>query len=274
MPTIPPERAPLTGSPAHQAREVAESFGTDAERYDRARPGYPAALVNRIVAASPGPDVLDVGCGTGISSRLLAAAGCRVLGVDPDPRMAVLARQGGITVEVARFEEWDPAGRAFDAVVAGQAWHWVDPVAGAAAAARVLRPGGRLALFWNAFQPPPDLNAAFGAVYGRVLPGMPLAGRGMPGPDVYLAGCEKAADGMRQAGAFGEPEIWRFDWEWPYTREEWLEVVPTFGGAAQVPAATLQELLNGIGAAVDEAGGSFVMRYATVAVTAARSGAA
>jgi SAM-dependent methyltransferase len=276
MPTIPPEPAPVPGPlpQAHHAREVAESFGTDAERYDRARPGYPAALVNRIVAASPGPDVLDVGCGTGISSRLLAAAGCRVLGVDPDPRMAALARQHGITAEVARFEEWDPAGRSFDAVIAGQAWHWVDPVAGAAAAARVLRPGGRLALFWNAFQPPPSLNEAFGAVYARVLPGMPLAGRGMPGPDVYLAGCEKVADGMRQAGAFGEPEIWRFDWEWPYTREEWLEVVPTFGGAAHVPPATLQELLNGIGAAVDAAGGSFVMRYATVAVTAARGGAA
>jgi SAM-dependent methyltransferase len=279
MPTIPPEPAPLPGPQpqAHHAREVAESFGTDAERYDRARPGYPAALVDRIVAASPGPDVLDVldvGCGTGISSRLLADAGCRVLGVDPDARMAALARQGGLTVEVARFEDWDPAGRSFDAVIAGQAWHWVDPVAGAAAVARVLRPGGRLAIFWNAFQPPPGLNEAFGAVYRSVLPGMPLAGRGMPGPDVYLAGCEKAADGMRQAGGFGELEQWRFDWERPYTREQWLEVVPTFGGHAQIPPATMRELLNGIGAAIDEAGGGFTMGYATVAVTAARSGAA
>jgi SAM-dependent methyltransferase len=133
---------------------VAESFGADAERYDRARPSYPAALVERIVAASPGPDVLDVGCGTGIAARQFQAAGCRVLGVDPDPRMADLARQRGFGVEVATFEAWDPAGRAFDAVIAGQAWHWVDPVAGAAKAAQVLRPGGRLAVFWNAFQPP------------------------------------------------------------------------------------------------------------------------
>ena len=138
----------------HQHRQVAESFGADAERYDRARPSYPAALVERIVAASPGPDVLDVGCGTGIAARQFQAAGCRVLGVDPDPRMADLARQRGFGVEVATFEAWDPAGRAFDAVIAGQAWHWVDPVAGAAKAAQVLRPGGRLAVFWNAFQPP------------------------------------------------------------------------------------------------------------------------
>jgi SAM-dependent methyltransferase len=72
----------------HRQRQVAESFGSVAERYDRARPGYPAALVERIVAASPGPRVLDVGCGTGIAARQFQAAGCRVLGVDPDPRMA------------------------------------------------------------------------------------------------------------------------------------------------------------------------------------------
>src|ERR1017187_8836313 len=138
----------------HQHRQVAESFGSDAERYDRARPSYPAALVERIVAASPGPDVVDVGCGTGIAARQFQAAGCQVLGVDPDARMADLTRQSGIEVEVAKFEAWNPAGRGFDAVIAGQAWHWVDPVAGAAKAAQVLRPGGRLAAVWNVFQPP------------------------------------------------------------------------------------------------------------------------
>lgn len=114
----------------HQRRQVAESFGADAERYDRARPSYPGALVERIVAASPGSEVLDVGCGTGIAARQFQAAGSRVLGVDPDARMAELARQGGIDVEVTKFEAWDPAGREFDAVIAGQAWHWVDPAAG------------------------------------------------------------------------------------------------------------------------------------------------
>ncbi len=118
--------------------------------------------------------MLDVGCGTGISSRLFQAAGCEVLGVDPDARMAEVARQHGTDVEVAAIEDWDPAGRLFDAVVAGQAWHWVDPVAGAAKAAQSLRPGGRLAPFWNVFQPPPEIAAAFAAVYQRVLPDLPV----------------------------------------------------------------------------------------------------
>ena len=137
----------------HRHRQVAESFGTDAGRDDRARPSHPAALVEWIVAASPGPGVLDVGYGTGIAARQFQAAGCQVLGVDPDARVADLARRNGLEVEVAAFEAWDPAGRAFDAVIAGQARHWVDPVAGAAKAAQALRPGGRLAVFWNAFQP-------------------------------------------------------------------------------------------------------------------------
>jgi SAM-dependent methyltransferase len=248
---------------------MAESFGSDAERYDRARPSYPGALVDRIIAASPGRDVLDVGCGTGIAARLFQAAGCRVLGVDPDARMAGLARRGRLEVEVATFEGWDPAGRAFDAVIAGQSWHWVDPVAGAAKAAQVLRPGGRLAVFWNAFQPPPEVNEAFAAVFRRVLPDSPTLHRGMPGADAYSALSARAAGGMRQAAAFGDPEQWRFDWDRPYTRDEWLDGVPT--SAIQLPPAALQEALAGFGAAIDAVGGSFTMHFATVALTAARS---
>jgi SAM-dependent methyltransferase len=268
MATMPPERAPIPES--HHYRQVAESFGSDADRYDRARPSYPAALVDRIVAASPGPGVLDVGCGTGIAARQFQAAGCRVLGIDPDARMADLARQSGLEVEVATFEAWDPAGRAFDAVIAAQAWHWIDPVAGAARAAQALRPGGLLAVFWNAAQLPPGLGEAFAAVYRRVDTGLPFTPSARPLLDAYLAMCGKAADGMRQAGTFGQPKQWRFDWDRRYTRDEWLELVPTFGGHSQIPPAKRAELLADIGAAIDAAGGSFTARYATLAVTAAR----
>jgi SAM-dependent methyltransferase len=288
MPTLPPARTPFGGRESHQARELAESFGSDADRYDRSRPRYPGALVERIVAGirrgrplqdqqqNPGPSVLDVGCGTGIVARQFQAAGCRVLGVDPDARMADLARRYGLEVEVAAFEAWDSAGREFDAVLAGQAWHWVDPVAGAARAARALRPGGRLAVFWNAFQTPPDLAEAFTAVYRRVMPDSPLlrGGAGTSGPDAYRAVCAKAADGMREADAFGEPEQWRFDWDRRYTRDEWLDQVPTSAFWAQIPVAGQREILAGFGAAIDAADGSFTVQYATVAVTATRASTA
>src|SRR5664280_386853 len=99
MPTRPPKQSPPVDNEPHRARQVAESFGVDAERYDRARPRYPDALVQRIVEASPGGEVLDVGCGTGIAARQFQALGCTVLGVDPDPRMAEFARQSGVDAE-------------------------------------------------------------------------------------------------------------------------------------------------------------------------------
>lgn len=273
MPTIPPERARLSEREPHQARELAESFGSDPERYDRARARYPDALVQRIVAASPGVDVLDVGAGTGIAARQFQAAGCRVLGVEPDARMADFAQRRGLEVEVATFEAWDGAGRAFDAVIAAMAWHWVDPVAGAAKAAQVLRRGGRLAVFWYVFQPPTDVADAFAAVYRRALPDSPFSRGTMPGLDSYSAFFTKAADGIRQAGAFGDTQQWRFDWDRPYTRDEWLDLVPAFGGHSQFPPATLDELLAGIGAAIDAVGGSFTMHYTAVVVTAVRTDA-
>jgi SAM-dependent methyltransferase len=248
----------------HEARDWAESFGTDPERYDRTRPRYPEALVTRIAKAVPGPAVVDVGCGTGIVARQFRARGCQVLGVEVDERMAAFARRGGFAVEVSAFEDWDPAGRTFDAVVSGQSWHWIDPVAGAVKAAQALRPGGRLAVFWNVHLPPRDVGEAFAAVYRRVVPELPGFAGGL---DAYAPLLEKPADGIRAAGAFDEPEQWRVDWERSYTRAEWLEQVPTFGGHSRLSRAQLEELLAGLGEAI---GDSFTMRYAAVAVTAAR----
>ncbi|WP_327292015.1 class I SAM-dependent methyltransferase [Streptomyces sp. NBC_01198] len=230
MPTL-----PFAGTePPHRQRATAESFGSDTERYERARPG------------------------------------CRVLGVDPDPRMAEAARGSAFDTEVAAFETWDPAGRRFDAVVAGQAWHWVDAAAGAALAARVLRPGGLLAPFWNVACMPDSLAEAVRAVYARVLPEMPVYRRLTPGLDAYTPILATAADGIRQAGAFAEPEQWRFDWQRHYTRDEWLDQVPTHGGHSLIPPATLAALLAGVGEAVDAVGGGFTMDYAAVVLAATR----
>jgi SAM-dependent methyltransferase len=186
--------------------------------------------------------------------------------------MAEFARHRGIEVEVAKFEQWDPAGRTFDVVISGQTWHWVDPVAGAAKAAEVLRPAGRLAVFWNVFAPPSGLSEAMAAVYSRVLPDSPFSiSRVTPGLEAYSVIVAKTTNGIRATGAFGEPEQWQFDWERSYTRDEWLEQVPTFGGHSQFPPGVLNELLVGIGAAIDAVGGTFMMGYAAVVVTAALS---
>ncbi|WP_040778244.1 class I SAM-dependent methyltransferase [Nocardia pneumoniae] len=275
MPTLPdhPSHPPVNES--HRARQVAESFGVDAARYHRSRPRYPQGMVEAIVAASPGREFLDVGIGTGIVAQQFRAAGCTVLGVEPDARMADFARRDGTEVEVATFEAWDPAGRTFDAIVSGQTWHWVDPIAGAAKAAETLRPGGRLAVFWNASQPPRELEEAFAEVYRSVLPDSPIARLATTsGPEAYAMMCDKISDGIRQAGTFEEPEQRQFTWEHPYSRDEWLELSSTTGITTQLPKNVLDEVLAGLGAAIDAVGGNLVCRYTTVLITAARNPAA
>jgi SAM-dependent methyltransferase len=277
MPTVSREPSRRPELDAYRHRQLAEAFGADPERYDRARPRYPDALVQRIIDAGSGLDVLDVGCGTGIEARQLQAVGCTVLGVDADTRMAEFARRTGVEVEVARFESWDPGGRTFDLVVAGQAWHWVDPAAGAAKAAQVLRPRGRLALFWHVFDAPAEVAGAFTEAYTRVAPDNPIIGwptsdgqQPNTAVDLYVSILDQAADGIRETGQFGEPQQWRFDWQQTYTRDQWLDHLLTTSALTQLSADQLVEVLDCVGATMDKIGGSFTMPYSTLAATAVK----
>jgi SAM-dependent methyltransferase len=263
------ETASVPDGKPHDQRQTAQSFGSDPARYDRARPRYPNVLIERIVAAAPGRHVLDVGVGTGIVARQFQAAGCEVLGIDPDSRMAEFAQRSGVDVEVSRFETWDHGRRKFDAVVCGESWHWVDPVAGAAKAAEVLSPGGILAAFWITGRPPEGLGEAFAEVYRRTLPASlvsRLETRSIE--EAHSAMCTKTAEGIRTTGAFDEPQEWQFEWTKSYTREEWLDALLT-GGAA-IPQSNLTDLLAGIGDAIDAVGGGFPINYLAFAVTALR----
>ncbi|SEF23572.1 Methyltransferase domain-containing protein [Amycolatopsis pretoriensis] len=185
--------------------------------------------------------------------------------------MAAFARDTGVDVEVAKFEDWDSAGRTFDAVVAGQAWHWVDPVAGAVKAAGVLRPGGLLAVFAHVFQPPAPVADALAAGIRRVLPDSPFAGESRTAAELYDVMFAKFADGIRDSGGFGAPERWSFAWERTYTRDEWLDLLPTTGGLTRLPPDALADVLAGVGAAIDALGGGFTLSYTTLAVAASKA---
>jgi len=265
--------ATAPSSAPHTHREIAESFGGDAARYDRTRPRYPRELAEQVLAGLPGRRVLDVGIGTGLSALPFAECGADVLGVEVDERMAEVARSRGIRVEVARFEQWDDGGERFDAVVSGQTWHWIDPDAGARRAGELLRPGGRFAAFWNVGDPAPEVAAAFAEVYRSVETGLPFTPYAVPTAVGYDRVLTPARDALRSAEVFSEPGELRLGWDAVITRDAWLEQVPTMGGHQQIPADRLAELLDRLGAVVDDHGGAFTMHYETVALVADRVGA-
>ncbi|MEU3473090.1 class I SAM-dependent methyltransferase [Rhodococcus sp. NPDC006774] len=131
------------------------SFGAVADVYESARPDYPSAavewLLESVLEAGERPLVADVGAGTGKLTRIITAAGCDAVAVDPDPAMLDALRDAvpGVPAHVGNAESLPLDDGSVDAVLLGQAWHWVEPVAASAEIGRVLRPGGTLGLIWN-----------------------------------------------------------------------------------------------------------------------------
>jgi hypothetical protein len=130
--------------------------------------------------------------------------------------------------------------------------------------------------FWHVFDPPSRVAEALGAVFKRLVPDSPLDPQAGPArADRIAAGfTARAADGMREAGGFGDPERWRYDWERSYTRDEWLDQLATSGALTSLPADRRAEVLAAVGVALDAMGASITVRLTTVAVMAPRAGAA
>jgi SAM-dependent methyltransferase len=250
----------------HADRGRALSFGGVAAMYDKARPSYPAALVDALMAFAP-RNVLDVGCGTGKASQLFIDRGCDVLGVEPDPAMAAIARSHGVRIEEGAFEEWDPRGRMYDLIVSGQAWHWVDPEVGPAKAASVLHPGGHLAMFWNRGRPDAAIAAEFDAIYQRVAPAI-ARDTGALNPSAEPG--DRFAQ-LANVGQFSNTEARTYEWDATYNRASWTALISTQSDHVLLPDAQRQELLDALGAAIDAAGGTLPYHYSTLLVLATRS---
>ena len=141
------------------------------EDYAKYRPSYPAAAIDRILenlTPSTQLTAADIGAGTGISSRLLASKGVKVIAIEPNAEM----RNAGIR-DATSLVEWQDGtaentnlpDASVDLVTCFQAFHWFTPEPTLAEFRRILKPKGRLAVVWNNR----DRNDEFTAEYSRIV---------------------------------------------------------------------------------------------------------
>lgn len=218
------------------------SFDRAAEDYEAHRPDYPDAVLDHVPVAAEA-EVLDVGAGTGKLTRVLARRYRRVLAVEPlDGMRAILQRVlPDVEAHAGTAEEIPLADASVDAVFAGQAFHWFANDDAVAEMARVLRPGGTLALVWNE----PRGRSPLPKGYHEYLDRMHDEGR------AFFADAEpwQAIIGR---GPFGEVRQAHVDHEQHQTRESVLATSQTFSWIAYRPeeerariARELDELLTG-----------------------------
>ena len=176
-------------------------FDGIADRYEAARPGYPPRVVEFVAATArlgPGASVLEIGCGTGQLTELLARSGFRLTAIDIGPSMIAAARRrvanADVSFQVTPFEDLAADDASFDLVISSAAFHWIDPEVAFSKSARLLRPGGWLALLGAEEQYDDPLGAALEPLWVAHGDAGGAWQRRPSGPDAFAA-----------AGLFGPP---------------------------------------------------------------------
>jgi len=209
------------------------TFDEAAELYDSARPGYPAAVVDDLVALAGlgrGSSVVEIGPGTGQATASLAERGLDVTAVELGESLAAVAARnlaGFPSVEVvhADFEAWEPPRREFDAVVAFTAFHWLDPATRVERCARVLRSRGSLALVKTQHVTPEGGDPFFTVVQDAYV----RAGEARTAP-ILPESVPDLRDELVAGGHFDEPEVRRYVWEVEYDADSYVAVLDTYSG--------------------------------------------
>lgn len=125
-------------------------FDQAAEVYAASRPGYPDPAVEWLLGDGA-DEVLDLGAGSGSLTVLLRRRAGLVVAAEPSPNLltGLHAADPGIPAVRAGAEVLPFADGVFDVVTVATAFHWFQPDRALPEIARVLRPGGHLALVWN-----------------------------------------------------------------------------------------------------------------------------
>ncbi len=225
-----------TESPA--PADLARAFGAVAEAYDRGRPAYPAAAATWLMG-DEARVVLELGAGTGKLTRELVDQGHAVFATEPDEAMLAVLRQRvpEVSAKVATAEEIPANDRSVDVVVVAQAFHWFDHEVALPEIARVLKPGGHLALVWNFFDQRIPWVRRLVNVVGEQASSTP-------------ASSEVLADHE----LFEPAEHTTFSFWQDVTRDTLVDIVASRSDIASLPEAEREARLDAVRALYDEYG--------------------
>jgi SAM-dependent methyltransferase len=264
---------------AEDRNRLRTTFDGEALLYDKVRPGYPEELFDDVVSLSgtpPGGRVLEVGCGTGRATLPFARRGYRILCVELGENLAAVARRNLASypraeVLTADFEDVSVPEGAFDLAISATAFHWLDPAVAYPKAARALRTGGAIALFWNEHVHSDASGNFFGAaqeVYEREAPEIvPDDYKGLPQPHELP---DRTAE-IEASGLFGGVIRRVYRWDEPYDAEGYLRVLSTYSGHIALDPTSRERLFGGIHDLIErEYGGRIVKGYATTLYLAGR----
>jgi len=191
-----------------EVHEVARrGFDAEAVAYDRSRPSYPpdaVAWLTGSLGIGPGRTVVDLAAGTGKLTALIAGSGARLVAVEPvaGMRERLRLRLPAVPAVAAVAEALPFAGACVDAVLVAQAFHWFDAPQALAELGRVIRPGGRLGLIWNARDRSVDWVNQVWSVMDRVEKRAPWRDHG-DGTGTGSAALRRAERGL--TGGAGSP---------------------------------------------------------------------
>jgi SAM-dependent methyltransferase len=250
---------------------TASVFDAVADVYDRARPNYPEAAIDDLVAIAnlhSASRILEVGVGTGQATRSLARRGFSVLGLEPGSALAALARANlsgypGITIVETSFEAWTLPGEAFDLLVSAAAFHWVDPEIRFAKAYAALKPGGTIAILANIpRRGRSDLDREIDACYERFA------------PSHRSTGAERRIELEPQfegCGLFQVLPVRQCRWSRSYSADDYVELLRTYSDHHQLPPPERDALLDAIRQAIGRHGGTLELEYESRLLTGRRS---
>jgi ubiquinone/menaquinone biosynthesis C-methylase UbiE len=223
------------------------SFGNAADVYDEIRPGYPGEMFDDLFGLLPNhPHVLEVGAGTGKATRDLLSRGAIVHAVEINAAMAAKLQQvlpsKGLRVTVGDFEAVPLADRGADAVFSASAYHWITPQAQVDRPARVLRPGGRVAIADLNQVDSTDDHGFFAAAqpiyerYGEGHTGPPSPRRDAVDPPIR--------DVFSRDERYTNVEVRYYDWNQTYSAAEYRKLMLSYSVTWMMKPGPRQGLLD------------------------------